>query len=202
MRTFTFLLAAATVIPCAYAEGSDESGWYAGLSYERLQETDGQNEYQALGLTGGYDFNRYFGAEVTAATGIDGDGTFSPGGTYDVNGNTVTLPAFRTSADLTHRIDLMGVGHLPVTDRIRLVGKAGVSHYKYDVTQESGSSPGFGDGIKISSSPSGYGFAGSLGAEVSLTESTSLTGGYNYYAEQGTMDDDVEGFQIGLKHRF
>ena len=79
MRTFTFLLAAATVIPCAYAEGSDESGWYAGLSYERLQETDGQNEYQALGLTGGYDFNRYFGAEVTAATGIDGDGTFSPG---------------------------------------------------------------------------------------------------------------------------
>ena len=36
MRTFTFLMAAAAIIPCAYAEGSGESGWYAGLSYERL----------------------------------------------------------------------------------------------------------------------------------------------------------------------
>ncbi|WP_112073180.1 porin family protein [Hyphomonas sp. GM-8P] len=202
MRTFTFLMAAAAIIPCAYAEGSDESGWYAGLSYERLQETDSPYEYQALGLTGGYDFNRYFGAEVTAATGVDGDGTFSPSSTIELNGNTVTLPSYRMSADLSHRIDLMGVGHLPVTDRIRLVGKAGVSHYKYDITQETGSSPDFGAGRTNSSSPSGYGFAGSLGAEVSLTESTSLTGGYNYYAEQGTSDGDVDGFQIGLKHRF
>ena len=202
MRTFTFLLAAAAVIPCAYAEGSDESGWYAGLSYERLQETDGPYEYQAPGLTGGYDFNRYFGAEITAATGVDGDGTFSPAGTIDFNGNTVTYPSYRVSADITHRIDLMGVGHLPVTHRIRLVGKAGVSHYKYDYTQETGPTEASPAGRTNSSSPRGYGFAGSLGAEISLTESTSLTGGYNYYAEQGTSDGDVDGFQIGLKHRF
>ncbi|WP_273186259.1 porin family protein [Hyphomonas adhaerens] len=202
MRTFTFLLAAAAVIPCAYAEGSDESGWYAGLSYERLQETDSPYEYQALGLTGGYDFNRYFGAEVTAATGIDGDGTFSPSSTFELNGDTVTFPSHRFSTDLKHRIDLMGVGHLPVTDRIRLVGKAGISHYKYEYSHELGTTPDFPTSTRHSTSPSGYGFAGSLGAEVSLTESTSLTGGYNYYAEQGTSDGNVDGFQIGLKHRF
>ena len=202
MRTFTFLLAAAAVVPCAYAEGSDDAGWYAGLSYERLQETDGPYEFQVLGVTGGYDFNRYFGAEITAATGVDGDGTFYPSSTFEANGVTVTSPSYRTSIDLAHRIDLMGVGHLPLTDRISLVGKAGVSHYRYDFEQETGPTPDRPNPIGNSDSPSGYGFAGSIGAEVALTESTSLTGGYNYYAEQGRSDGDVDGFQIGVKHRF
>ena len=202
MRTFLPLLAMTALSPCAFAQGANEAGWYAGLGYETLQETDGPNEYQALSVTGGYNLNRYLGAELTGAFGIDGDGTYSPETTFDLpGGGTATVPSNRTSADLSNRIDLMAVGHLPLSERFSLYGKAGVSHYKYDTSFQVGPTdemPAYGD----SHSPSGYGFSGGLGAEMALTPSISITGGYNYYAEEGVSDGDVDGFQIGIKRHF
>lgn len=203
MKSLLPILATAAIAPCAFAQGADDSGWYAGIGYESLQETDGPYDYQALDLTGGYNFNRFLGVEVTGAVGIDGDGIHHPESTVDTgNGSTTTFPSMTTTVDLSHRIDLLGVGRLPVTDRITLVGKAGVSHYKYDYSFRMSATPDFPNSSSISSSPSGYGFTAGAGAELALTDSISVTGGYNYYKEQGVFDGDVEGFQIGLKRRF
>lgn len=202
MKAFLPLLAATAIAPCALAQGADDSGWYAGIGYEFLQEKDGPQEYQAIGLTGGYNINRYFGAELTAAFGVEGEDTFQPETSFDNGaGGTNTIPSIATSAELSHRIDLMGVGRLPVTDRISLVGKAGVSHYQYDYSFRVGATdtaPGGG----YSTSPKGYGFSAGVGAEMALTDRISLSGGYDFHAEQGVFDGDVEGFQIGVKRRF
>ena len=202
MRTFTFLLAAAAVIPCAYAEGSDESGWYAGIGYEYLQENNLNYDYDVLNLTGGYDFNRKFGVELSASTGLDGDTWHQPAQTVDDgNGGTFSIPSFNDKGELSHRIDLMGVARLPLTERIRAVGKLGVSQFEFKRTFSSPATPDMAaqyDQEKLS----GTGLAASLGGEIDLTNQISLSGAFNHYEEQGALEGDVEGFQIALKRRF
>ena len=202
MRTFLPLLAVAAIVPCASAQEADDSGWYAGLSYEYMQENNLNFNYSVLNLTGGYDFSRSFGVELSASTGIEGDTWHQPSQTFDDGeGGTITTPDFNDKGELSYRVDLMGVARIPVTERVRLVGKLGVSQYEFKRTISSTETPDFPSQYSTESL-SGTGLVGSLGGEIDLTGKMSLSGAFNHYEEQGALKGDVEGFQIALKRRF
>ena len=202
MKSFLPMLATAAIAPCAFAQDADDSGWYAGLGYEYLQEDDTSFDYGAVTVTGGLNLTPMFGVELSAATGVSGDEWFQPG--EQVNDpllGDVLTPDQRSSGDLNYRVDLMGVARVPVTSRINLIGKLGVSNWEYESTFESMNSPDFPD-QHATSKTSGTGLAGSLGAEMFLTDTLSLEGAYSHYEEQGLMEDEVKGYQLRLKRRF
>lgn len=202
MRNFLPLLAAAAISPAAFAQGADESGWYAGLGYEYLQENNLNFDYQALNLTGGFDFNQFMGIEGSVSTGIAGDEAVFLGEVMDDGeGGTFTSPTTRDSGDLNYRVDIVGVARLPVTERFRVVGKLGVSQYEYERTTSNTETPDF-PAAHSSEKLNGTSLVAGLGGEFDLTERISLSGNFNHYEEQGGLKGDVEGFQVALKRRF
>ena len=202
MKAFLPLLAATAAAPAALAQGADDTGWYAGIGYEYLQENNMNWDYQALNLTGGLNINPYLGFEGSVSTGLSGDENVFQGGVInDGQGGTFVAPATHDSGDLNYRVDIVGVGRFPVTDRIRLVGKLGISQYEYERTTSNSETVDV-PASSYTEKLNGTGLVAGLGGEFSLTDRTTVSGTFNHYEEQGALKGDVEGFQIGLKRRF
>lgn len=128
--------------------GINFDGWYAGLGvgqskYNDIDQTSANTRTEGWKVYAGYQFNKYLGVE---------------GGYVNLNDMTGTKGAVRTNID-TDAWALSAVLSYPVTDKISVMGKAGVAYMLADVHTKNGAAvtvttgddsyePTYGVGVK------------------------------------------------------
>lgn len=187
---YVYLVAAgALVAPVSMAQSTDGKGWYGGVGYEYLvvdNDAIDDRELDALSITGGLNLNERFGAEITAAAGVGDD--------------SVDYGNYAAKTSLNHRIDVMGVAHVPIAERLNLTGKLGLSNYEFKTRGSVQPAPDVPvQGFR--NIDNGYALAGEVGAEYSLTEDLTIDAGYTYYDGIDT-DTQFDTLKVGIKKKF
>lgn len=151
---------AGSVVSSPASAGELYAGGSIGASHfdNKIDGVPGGNNGGAIGtIYGGYQFNKYFAVEA---------------GLADL-GHTESNQPLRATA---HAGYADAVGFLPLTDKISLLGRAGVDRTKFHTDNGYGA----GNGVKIGA-----------GAEYALTESITLRSEVDRY-EAHVFGDDVQ----------
>lgn len=169
------MAAAALVVGvCGSAQAGDF--YVAGdIGQTRLTGTSGSD--QGFGLTGGYQFNRTWAAELGYRFLASDTGTFTEAGTK-------FTASYRLRA-----LQLSGVGSWWITDNFSLFGRLGYNSiqqkYSYADPTFSGRAKGYSSGLLLG-----------LGAEYAFTKQLSVRGEYQRPAS------DLYVLSAGLKYSF
>lgn len=161
------VLAVAVATPAA-AEMVNSTGWYinAGGTWFNADDED----VDVTGLTGrlGYRFHPNFGVEGEASFGVEGD-------TADVLGTPVDV-------DLDDQFGVYGVGFLPMTRNMELIGRVGWAQINAE-----GSFGGFSAGVDDD------GLAAGVGVQYAFTPNFGVRAEYTRLASD---DDGVNAFGL------
>ena len=197
MKGKHILLGCALAAMSANAVAADKTGrGYVGAGYTMLTvspEGGPDLDLSALGVRGGYYFNKYFSVEGRLAFGV-GDDSVSE--TVDIGSGPE--PA-TLKFELDHSIGVYAVGHIPLTEQFQLYGLVGFT--KQSVTVDA-SIPSLGSG---SDSYDDSGLSFGVGAEFDMTKNLSLGVEYVSYITDGDIEGlsyDADGLGITLNYLF
>jgi len=167
--------------PPALAQSMEDRGWYIGghLGQADIDELD--EEDTSWKLVGGYRFSRNFAAEIGY---IDfGKTRLSAGAEF------LELKA--------NAMELLGVGSLPVADRLSVYGKLGVYRGEAEARFNL-PSLGLGSGSeKDSNTDLTFGF----GASYDATRNIAVRGEWQRYQDVGDATD-IDVLSLGVLFRF
>lgn len=173
---------------------AQDSGWYLGASAGQANVKDlcpdqipvgisCDDTSGAYGVFGGYQFNRYLGAELG----------------YAYLGETEVSDSVTT---LTHRaqgFELLGVGTVPINPQFEVYGKLGV--FFWDVKQRCAGTCIFG-----SQSETGSDLTYGLGATFNFSKNVGVRVQYQRYQDVGkeatTGESDIDFFSVGILFKF
>jgi len=175
---------ALTALSANALAAADKTGkTYVGVGYTMLTvspEGGPDFDLSALGVRGGYYFNKYFSVEGRLGFGVADD--------------TQSVPPFDVTIDLDYNLGVYAVGHIPLSEQFQLYGLAGFT--KHEVTF---SIPG--DSESYDDSDFSYG----VGAEFDMTPSMSLGLEYTFYFSDGDIEGlkyDTDGLGVTLNYIF
>lgn len=183
MKVKYFLLGSALLALSANAmAAADKTGrGYVGALYTMLTlSPDGAPDYDlaALGVRGGYYFNKYFSVEGRLAVGT-GDDT-----------------QVGIKVELNNVYGVYAVGHLPLSEKFQLYGLVGYT--KQDVTLTDVSIP-----VSVDDDDSDFSYG--VGLEFDMTNNLSLGAEYVSYFSNGEVlagTYDTTGIGIHLNYLF
>ena len=182
--------ATAGVSPLAFAQ---DSGWYIGANVGQSTFKDScsglpagfgcDDSGTAFGVFGGYQVNKYFGAEL-GYTDL-GKTTASGGG---------------ASADIKAKgFELLAVGTFPLNEQFSLYGKLGF--YRWDVDASAS-----GPGGSFSDSATGTDLTYALGVQYNFTKKFGVRAQYQQYKDAGddatTGQGDINVISVGVVYKF
>ena len=184
--------ATACISPLAFAQ---DSGWYVGASAGQSKAKDScpnsipvgvscDDTSGAYGVFGGYQFNKYLGAEL---------------GYTDLG--EVTASGLGTTETIKVKgIELLGVGTFPINPQFEVYGKVGV--FFWDLKDScAGTLCGFS-----SQSDTGTDLTYGLGAKFNFTKNVGVRVQYQRYKDIGneatTGKDDVDVISVGVVFKF
>ncbi len=204
MRLLFSVISATLLSPVAFAQSDGPGSWYAGAGYEHIEKQNA--ELGSIGMTVGYNFNEHFAAEASAAFGVEDDTQFYPASSSTSGDMILESPSLRISTDHDFSYEVLGVGKLPLSERIRLIGKLGVARTRFTSTFE------YGATSTVPSSSARYvdndtSVVAGVGVEFDVLESLALDIGYKSYIEfhnEGDVqqDDTLDVLRIGIKKKF
>ena len=197
MKGKFILLGCALAALSANAVAADKTGrGYVGAGYTMLTvspEGGPDLDLSALGVRGGYYFNKYFSVEGRLAFGV-GDDSVSEVVDIGFGPETATL-----TFDLDYSLGVYAVGHIPLTDQFQLYGLIGFTQHEITVDA---SIPSLGSGSEgFDDSDLSFG----VGAEFDMTRNLSLGLEYVSYFTDGDIDGlkyDTDGLGITLNYIF
>jgi opacity protein-like surface antigen len=197
MKAKHVLLACALVALSGNAVAADKTGrGYVGAGYTMLTvspEGGPDLDLSALGVRGGYYFNKYFSVEGRLAFGV-GDDSVSEVIDIGFGPETATL-----TFDLDYSLGVYAVGHIPLTEQFQLYGLVGFT--KHEITVDA-SIPSLGsDSESFDDNDLSFG----VGAEFDMTKNLSLGVEYVSYFTDGDIDGlkyDTDGLGITLNYIF
>ena len=184
------VVATAGVSPLAFAQ---DSGWYIGANVGQSTFKDScsglpagvscEDSDTAFGVFGGYQFNKYFGAELG----------YTDLGKTDASGLGV-------SAEIKAKgVELLAVGTFPVNEQFSLYGKLGFFRWDVDASAS-------GPGGSFSDSASGTDLTYALGAQYNFTKKFGVRAQYQQYKDAGdentTGQGDIDVLSIGVVYKF
>lgn len=188
----TGLIAATAVSTLAFAQ---DSGWYLGASAGQSKAKDGcpntipvgascDDTSGAYGVFGGYQVNKYLGAELGYVDLGKIDASAS--------GSTETIKA--------RGFELLGVGTIPINPRFEVYGKVGV--FFWDVKDScTGTLCSFS-----SQDETGSDLTYGLGATFNFTKNVGARVQYQRYQNVGkdstTGESDIDYISIGIVFKF
>ena len=188
---------ALTALSANAVAAADKTGRsYVGVGYTMLTvspEGGPDLDLGALGVRGGYFFNKYFSVEGRLAFGVADD---SISETVDVGSGPETATL---TLDLDYSLGVYAVGHIPLTEQFQLYGLAGFT--KHEVTLEACAASVGCDSESFDDSDFSYG----VGAEYDMTKNLSLALEYTVYFSDGDIDGlkyDTDGIGIALNYNF
>ena len=180
--------ATAGVSPLVFAQ---DSGWYVGANVGQSNFKDGCTDISgpgvscedtdtAFGVFGGYQFNKYFGAELG----------------YTELGK-VTASGSGINAELKAKgFELLAVGTFPINEQFSVYGKLGLFAWDVDA-----SASGFG-----SESETGTDVTYALGVQYNFTKKFGVRAQYQQYKDVGKDDttgkSDVDVISVGVVFKF
>ena len=180
----------------ATAEADKTGRGYVGAGYTMLTvspEGGPDLDLSALGVRGGYYFNKYFSVEGRLAFGV-GDDSVSEVVDIGAGPETATL-----TFDLDYSLGVYAVGHIPLTDQFQLYGLVGFTQHEITV---GASIPSLGsDSEGFDDSDLSFG----VGAEFDMTKNLSLGVEYVSYFTDGDIEGlkyDTDGLGITLNYIF
>jgi opacity protein-like surface antigen len=190
---------ALTALSANALAGADKTGRsYVGVGYTMLTvspEGGPDLDLGALGVRGGYFFNKYFSVEGRLAFGVADDSITE---TVDLGLGAGPEPATLT-LDLDYSLGVYAVGHVPLTEQFKLYGLVGFT--KHEVTLGA-SVPSLGsDSESFDDSDLSFG----VGAEFDMTNNWSLGVEYVSYFTDGDLDGlkyDTDGIGITVNYIF
>jgi len=198
MKGKHILLGCALAALSANAIAADKTGGgYVGAGYTMLTvspEGGPDFDLSALGVRGGYYFNKYFSVEGRLAIGV-GDDSMT---------DTVDVPGFGTytgtlTVSLDYSLGVYAVGHIPLTERFQLYGLAGFTQHSVNLEL---CVPPFGcEDDSYDDSDLSFG----VGAEFDMTKNLSLGVEYVSYFTDGEIEGDkydADGLGITLNYLF
>jgi len=198
MKAKHVLLACALVALSGNAVAADKTGrGYVGAGYTMLTvspEGGPDLDLSALGVRGGYYFNKYFSVEGRLAFGVGDD---SVSGTIDIPG-VGTFTGTET-VSLNYSLGVYAVGHIPLTAQFQLYGLAGFT--KHEINDEI-CVTGLGC-VDEDFDDNDLSFG--VGAEFDMTKNLSLGVEYVSYFTDGDIEGlkyDTDGFGITLNYIF
>jgi opacity protein-like surface antigen len=197
MKGKHILLGCALATLSANAIAADKTGrGYVGAGYTMLTvspEGGPDLDLSALGVRGGYYFNKYFSVEGRLAFGV-GDDSVSEVIDIGFGPETATL-----TFDLDYSLGVYAVGHIPLTEQFQLYGLVGFT--KHEITVDA-SIPSLGsDSESFDDNDLSFG----VGAEFDMTKNLSLGVEYVSYFTDGDIDGlkyDTDGLGITLNYIF
>lgn len=202
-----FVAVAGIGAACA-AQAADE-GWYLGAGVGRSNGGLGgvdttlagygvtsastvSNTATAWKILGGYQFNKYFGAE----------GAYAKLGQYSFN-STVSAPGAGLGAgtwEANNVWSLAAVGYVPIQDHFSALGKIGIAYSKVNLNY----SDTVGDVVGASKNTTAPLFG--VGLKYDFNEQTSLRGEFERYQNLGdstiTGQSSVNVWSLGMQYRF
>ncbi len=149
-----------------------------------------------LNLHVGNRFSKYFGAELGYMHTTSASNTVHAGDS--IGPGVVAATDFKTKVH-TQALTLDGLGYLPLDaqDRVELVGTAGVSWTRADLSLDV---PGFGGGDENKSE---FGWRGGAGAQFNITPQVALRGLVRYQsADFDDVADHAVVYTAGLNYSF
>ena len=172
---------------------AQDTGWYAGASFGQSSFKDGctgipggvscEDTDTALGIFGGYQVNKHFGAEL----GYTDLGTVSASGL----GITASIKS--------KGFELLAVGTAPINEQFSVYGKFGFFSWDLD-----SSASGFG--ASFSQSESGTDLTYGFGVKYNFTKSIGVRVQYQIYKDIGneatTGTSDVDVISVGVVFKF
>ena len=188
---------ALTALSTNAVAAADKTGrGYVGVGYTMLTvspEGGPDLDLGALGVRGGYFFNKYFSVEGRLAFGVADDSLTE---TVDVGAGPETATL---TLDLDYSLGVYAVGHIPLTEQFKLYGLAGFT--KHEVTLGA-TIPSLGsDSESFDDSDFSFG----VGAEFDMTNNWPLGVEYVSYFTDGDLDGlkyDTDGIGITLNYIF
>ena len=187
----------------ATAEADKTGRGYVGAGYTMLTvspEGGSDLDLSALGVRGGYYFNKYFSVEGRLAFGVGDDSQ---------NLGTVTDPVFgpislEETVELDYSIGVYAVGHIPLTEQFQLYGLVGFTQHEItDTVCGTAINLGITECLSDSFDDSDLSFG--VGAEFDMTKNLSLGVEYVSYFTDGDIEGlkyDTDGLGITLNYIF
>lgn len=192
--------AAAGISPLAFAQ---DSGWYVGASAGQSKGKDSCPSFvpggticddtgSAYGVSSGYQFNKYLGAEL---------------GYTDLGENNAISSADSATMKVKG-VELLGVGTFPINPQFEVYGKVGVFFWDLDASCAGTCStfgPGGGSGLggPGSQSDSGTDLTYGLGAKLNLTKNVGVRVQYQRYKDIDSSaitggKSDIDVISVGI----
>jgi opacity protein-like surface antigen len=177
-KTVAAVWAAVLLAPSvAAAQTVDRTGFYGSAGYSVFSpEGSGSAGLGVVNLRGGYQFNRYLGAEIEGAIGVDG-GRLSP------------AAGARRTYELDHLIGVFGVARYPVTERFDVFARGGVAHGKFDGATRIRNTP-------TRFSDDGALWAAGAGVQYNFDDRNAVRAEYTRYQGEEPADFDVWGLSF------
>jgi outer membrane immunogenic protein len=198
MKGKHILLGCALATLSANVIAADKAGrGYVGAGYTMLTvspEGGPDLDLSALGVRGGYYFNKYFSVEGRLAIGVGDDSI-----TETVFDPVLGFITGTLTTSLDYSLGVYAVGHIPVTEQFQLYGLAGFTQHSVNLEV---CVTGFGcDDESYDDSDLSFG----VGAEFDMTKNLSLGVEYVSYFTDGEIEDlkyDTDGLGITLNYIF
>jgi opacity protein-like surface antigen len=176
MMKFKSVMIAPALVMAALASGAvaqtPDSGFYVSGGTQQVQNKKNTADLNALNARAGYQVNKYFAVEGEAAYGVGKDTT--PAGDYK----------------LTNKVGAYAVGTLPVSERVSLIGRAGLSDTQLkrpagSPKDETGTSRDVG-----------------VGAQVAITQGLAVRGDYTHSEFLGKKNGSANTVGLNLVQKF
>lgn len=182
-RTTAAALGAALVlIPAAgAAQEAERTGFYGSAGYSLLNPKGApSDDLGAVNLRAGYQANRYFGAEIEGAIGVD-------------DGRLDAAIGGRGQYKLDHFVGVFGVARYPVTDRLDIFARGGVAHARFE------GRTGIGAAATRFSDSGGLWGAGA-GVQYNIDDQNAVRAEFTRY--EGDDRSDFETWGLSFVRRF
>lgn len=194
------LIAVSGLIAGAPAARAQDAGFYAGIGVGRSELKDAcagitiscDDTDTGWKLFGGYQFNKYLGAEL---------------GYVDLGKATASGTILGVAVSATAKAkgwEFLGVGTLPIADKFSVYGKAGLFRWDVDVSA-TGVVPGFAP-VAVGASDKGTDFTYGIGLKYDFTKSIGARVEWQRYKDVGndatTGKSDVDLLSLGIVFKF
>ncbi len=171
-RILAAIVLTAAIIPSANAE----SDLYVSGGYSSIDLSDASPN--ALTVRGGFELNKYIGAEIEGSIGLGSD-EIGPGSGIDL--------------EIDHQIGGFLVGRLPVGEQFNILGRVG--YVETDVSADI-------DQFNLNTSRVEQGVALGIGGEYMFTENFGLRGEYTDIDSNDAAFGSIETVTISGVYKF
>ncbi|MBT1063275.1 outer membrane beta-barrel protein [Bowmanella sp. Y26] len=114
-----------TLLASSYvATANSDDAWYLGALYNAQDiSTDGR-DFNAFGITAGYQFNNYFSVESRFSKGTSG---------YSTSYDALETSNRRYKEDIDSQVALLAKGSYPILDNFEIYALVGYTNTKIEV---------------------------------------------------------------------